>query len=121
MMKIPAAMFALLLGASGVSAAQDQSPSCEGRSEIVASCFSVRGRLSYWNGTPSARIWRVGTHRVLGIHHDELPKEIEARMSGFDTELWGDFRVCPFTHQQPGHMQFVCVESWRNIKVRQRQ
>ncbi len=57
---------------------------------------------------------------MLGIHHDELPKQIEARMSGFETEVWGDFNVCPFTPERLGHMQFVCIESWRNIKVRQR-
>jgi hypothetical protein len=120
-MKISASVLALLLGVAGIASAQEQSPACQRRSEVVASCFTVRGRLSYWNGSPSARIWRVGTHRMLGVHRDELPKEIVARMSGFDTELLGDFEVCPFRHERPGHMQFICVESWRNIKVRPRQ
>jgi len=121
-MRISAPLFAFLLGMFSIATAQEPSPSpaCDGRTEIVAPCFTVHGRLSFSNGTPSARIWRVGTHRMLGIHNDELPKQIEARMLGFETEVWGDFNVCPFTPERLGHMQFVCIESWRNIKVRQR-
>lgn len=95
-------------------------PACKGNAKIVAACFMVHGRLSFWNGAPSARIWRIGTHRMLGIHNDELPSALRQRMPDFDVELWGDFQVCPITREQPGHMQFVCVESWRDIRVRQR-
>ena len=110
----------VLLCLSTAAAAEEENNKCEGRPDIVNSCFSIRGRLSYSNGSPSARIWRVGTHRMLGIHNDELPKEIEDKMLNFDTELWGEFKVCPFTQEQPEHMQFVCVESWRNLKAKQR-
>src|SRR5262245_26504221 len=93
---------------------------CSENPEIVGSCFDVHGRLSFWNGTPSARIWRVGTSRMLGIHRDELPVELASRISSFDTEAWGDFRVCPFTKERPGHMQMVCIESWCNVAFRER-
>jgi len=93
---------------------------CGTHPAIVAPCFELRGRLSFWNGTPSARIWRVGTPRLLGIHHDELPPDLASRMSGFDTEAWGTFKLCPFTKERPGRMQFVCIESWRDVSFRQR-
>ena len=96
--------------------------SCAARPEIVAPCFDVRGRLSFWNGAPSARIWRVGTSRILGVHNDELPPALASRVNGFgfDTELWGTFTVCPLSKQRAGHMQFVCVEAWNDIAIRQR-
>ena len=92
--------------------------SCEARPEILGPCFEFRGRLSFWNGSPSARIWPVGSARMLGVHNDELP--IGLRSAGFDTEIWGTFRVCPFTKQTPGRMQFVCIESWRDVTYRHR-
>lgn len=113
------AIFSLALLVSG-SALAEESAVCKGNQEIVAECFTVHGRLSFWSGAPSARIWRVGTKRMLGIHFDVLPKGIEDQMSSFDTELWGDFEVCPFTKEQAGQMQFVCIEAWRNVTVRQR-
>jgi hypothetical protein len=100
--------------------AQEQAPACKAKPDIVAACFTVHGRLSFWNGAPSARIWPVGTHRLLGIHNDELPQALRDRIAFPDTEMWGDFQVCPFTRERPGHMQFVCVESWQNLEVRER-
>ena len=102
------------------SASASAELACAARSEIVAPCFEVRGRLSFWNGTPSARIWRIGTTRMLGVHNDELPPELVSRRSSFDTELWGTFTVCPLTNRSAGHMQYVCIESWRDISVRER-
>ena len=113
----------LLIAGPGVARAQgptSATPACEARTELVAPCFEVLGRLSYWNGTPSARIWRVGTHRMLGIHHDELPEQLRSRVPGFEDELWADFKVCPFTPLKAGHMQFVCIASWRNVHARRR-
>ena len=87
---------------------------------IVAPCFELRGRLSFWNGTPSARIWRVGTSRLLGVHRDGLPPDLASQMGGFDAEAWATFEVCPFTKERPGRMQFVCIESWRDVSFRKR-
>jgi len=93
---------------------------CAARPEIVAPCFDVRGRLSFWNGTPSARIWRVGTTRMLGVHNDELPPGLASLPHSFATELRGTFTVCPLTKQTAGHMQYVCIESWRDVSVHER-
>ena len=99
---------------------------CASRADLVEPCFVLRGRLSFWNGAPSARIWPVGTKRLIGVHFDVLPPALEAEMArfdpqrSFDTEVWADFTLCPFTYYRRGRMQFVCIESWRNAAFRHR-
>ena len=99
---------------------------CASRSDIVGPCFNIRGRLSYWNGAPSARIWPVGTKRLIGVHFDVLPPALEAEMIKYDprrsfyTEVWADFRLCPFTRYREGRMQFACIEAWHNVTFRHR-
>lgn len=82
---------------------------CKTDPDIVGECFTFRGRLGLWNGTPTRRIWRVGTKRILGVQ-DEYPGPDNFDVD-WDTEDWGDFTVCPFTKEKPGYMQFVCIES----------
>lgn len=110
----------LLVLQFGIAEAADDAYICAKDPKIVGPCFDVRGRLSFWNGTPSARIWPVHTNRMLGIHHDHLPPALAKLATSFDTEIWANYTLCPFTKSMPGHMQFVCIESWRNVYVRQR-
>lgn len=91
---------------------------CENDPDIVAACFIVHGRLSFWNGTPSARIWRIGTKRMLGVYDDILPGTLGLSLHGFDDAVFGDFYVCPFRRQRPSAMQFVCVESVKHVTHR---
>ncbi len=40
-------------------------------------CFRVHGRLDVWNGSPSIRLWQIGTHHMLGVDPPEsaiMPK-----------------------------------------------
>lgn len=113
-------LWVFLLGISGFVRSEKALPACESRADVVAACFTLHGRLSLGNGTPSARIWGAGTQRMLGIPDDALPEALAAQLSDFNTELWGDFKVCPLTRAQPGQMQSVCVASWRNLRVHQR-
>lgn len=87
---------------------------CKTDPDIIGACFTVHGRLSIWNGTPSLRIWRIGTKRILGVHNEILPEAVAHRM-GWDVEAYGDFTVCPFTEERPGEMQMVCIESAENV------
>jgi len=81
--------------------------------------------MNYWNGNPSIRIWVVGTHRVLGVSEQRfadatirnLPEDLEAKLSS-DTDLFGDFTICPFTPDEPGVMRLVCVDSVTHVEVR---
>lgn len=80
--------------------------------------------MSLYNGTPSIRIWPVGTKRILGVSEGEnnnedykyLPDNIEDKLN-WENAIFADFTVCPFTEDKPGVMRLVCVESVENIKI----
>ena len=92
------------------------SPRCKGNPAITGACFSVRGRLSSWNGNPTFRIWPTGTKRMLGVREEfDLPPELDRYVGYFDDVVYADFLVCPLTAEKPHVMQMVCVESATNI------
>jgi len=97
-------------------------------STVVAAepCRTVHGRMQVTNGTPSVRIWVVGTKRILGVHQqdtqfEELPAHIlkvwRSKGPPWEHMLYGDFKVCPLTRDRPGWMQMVRVESGKNLFV----
>ncbi len=98
--------------------------SCKTDPDIVSECFWTHGRASYYNGGPSLRIWRIGTDRMLGVTTEELPPNAAALMDSgddvFDNDVYGEFQVCPFEKQKPGHMQPVCVESAKKLVAKKR-
>ena len=103
--------------------------SCRARSDLVGQCFIVRGRLSVYNGTPSIRLWPIGTRRLLGVLDPENissepgPSIIPASILGqldWDKFIFGDFLVCPLTRSQPGRMQTICIQSGKHLLVRRR-
>ncbi len=99
--------------------------SCREHPQLVGSCFTVYGRLSVYNGAPALRIWKVGTKRVLGISdqrflktgYRNIPVNIRELVNQ-DTDVYGNFQVCPFTKSLPNKMQLVCVESGKNLVKR---
>jgi len=115
-----AALAVALFTSTGIA---DQ-PSCAKQPSLVGACFAVHGRLSLYNGNPSARIWKIGTKRMLGITESrciepdcsQMPPELREMLSWEDAVI-GDFLVCPFTEAKPEHMQFVCVEAAKNLRV----
>jgi hypothetical protein len=101
----------------------DMASGCKANPALAGSCFVVRGRLSAYNGTPTFRIWPIGTHRLIGVVPSEDPRSLPAELRGvasFDRDVFGIFTVCPFTANRPGVMQFGCVEAVRNVRVRNR-
>lgn len=101
----------------------DMKAGCKSNPQLIAACFTVHGRLSPYNGTPSLRIWPIGTLRLLGILKDENPLAIPESIRnevGFGKYVYGDFSVCPFTESKPGQMQFVCVEAVSNVRIQNR-
>ena len=122
-------LFVLLVGSViGESRQNQTAQSCRGRSDLVGKCFNVHARLSVYNGTPSIRLWPLGTKRLLGvidpndISHEPgpsvLPLEIKNKLD-WDKDVLGDFLVCPLTKQKPGRMQTVCIQSGTNLTVRE--
>ncbi len=114
----------LLVAMVTAVSARDNRLACKTRRDLAGSCRVVHGRLMAYNGTPSWRIWVIGTHRLLGIHEVDLNEEdIEHPLmpltlhfdTGFDYTFFGDFEVCPLERQMPHTMQTVCVASARHI------
>ena len=92
---------------------------CKGNKGIVDDCYTIRGRLSLYNGTPSMRIWKVGTKRILAVipSEDEIIPNNLKKQIGMGKQIYGDFVVCPFEKEKEGHMQSVCVESAKNMRI----
>ena len=99
---------------------------CRDQPALVGKCFAVRGRLSLYNGAPTIRLWRAGTRRVLGVSgsyaqagYSSIPAELEQQLS-WETELWGEYVVCPFTRRRAGAMQLVCIDEAKKVVSRRR-
>ena len=108
----------------------DETPdkrSCKEHPMLSGPCFKVRGRMSFFNGNPSLRIWPIGTKRMLGISEGRfylkgyvnVPQDLVGRLS-WETAMFADFTVCPFTDDKPGEMRLICVESADNISIKER-
>lgn len=105
-----------------------QTQSCRNRPDVLGKCFRVHGRLSVYNGTPSIRLWPMGTKRLLGVIDPNdvsnapgptiLPLDIKNKLD-WDKDVFGDFIVCPLTRQQRGRMQTVCIADGKNLTVRE--
>jgi hypothetical protein len=111
-----AAAFILLMAAQGGAG---QKCASAPDLKIVGECFWVHGRMYNANGGSVARIWKIGTRRILGVE-SELPKDIEKSMGDFDDEVYADFLVCPYTKEEPGVMQLVCVKDAKHLIPRKR-
>ena len=119
---------ALALVATTLAAATQ----CERSPRIVEKCFWAHGRYSLWNGTPTDRIWLIGTHRIFGVYGPEdvefslypLPSNIAAATAKtpdpFSFNLYGDYRLCPFTKARKGWMQYGCVGEAKHLIVKPR-
>ena len=94
-----------------------------------APCFIVHGVLRPSNGTPSLRIHRLGTPRILGVLGGDgdaasptlQPPALAAAMTptspGDLNTVAGDFRVCPLATERAGWMQPVCIVSASRVSV----
>ncbi|HEY1426002.1 MAG TPA: hypothetical protein VGF50_04955 [Caulobacteraceae bacterium] len=90
-------------------------------------CFSVRGRLSVWNGSPTFRLRPQGTRRLLGVVGGDgdaaspnvLPSDVRGAMTprspGELGSVTGVFRVCPLAPERAGWMRPVCIASASGI------
>jgi hypothetical protein len=100
---------------------------------IAASCYWAHGRLQYGNGTPSLRLWKTGTNRLLGIfsgpsvntrfddkgdnENPELPENVSKYLRLAQSRIWADFEICPLEPEHTGVMQSACIEAAKNVFV----
>jgi hypothetical protein len=129
-MHIRIATLLLVILCGGVPAlAPSVSPekTCREHPKLTGKCFNVYGRLSTYNGNPAVRLWRIGTKRILGVSEQRfslpgyrnLPEELSRQLDG-ENMLIGNFLVCPFTRPKPGEMQLICIDSAKDVVVKQR-
>ncbi len=100
--------------------------------EVASSCLRIHGRLAAGNGTPSTRLWQIGTQHIYGIYsnrygftHDSLTLDNEAPELHFTFPkpeqggwtVYGDFEVCPLEPLVQGHMQAACIASATHVVV----
>jgi hypothetical protein len=128
MAKIIATVLLMSLWAAASSWSQDQlggPKPCHEHPQVDGPCFNVHGRIRIYNGTPSVRIWPVGTKRLLGVsearfykaEYSNMPPDL-SRLLAWDKEIFADFVVCPFTPDEPRVMRLVCIDSASNIVVK---
>lgn len=61
----------------------------------------------------------IGEGRFQIDGYVNIPDQLVHQLS-WDTVMFADFTVCPFTDDKPGLMRTVCVESADNISIRDR-
>jgi len=111
-------LFALCVGALGSAPVSAAPIPCDVKSAMAGPCFKVHGRLQLYNGTPSIRIWHIGTNRLLGVTDGEggnnenpgLPPPLDSGLD-WNTAYVGDYTVCPRGPDKPGTMRTVCVQA----------
>jgi len=119
----------LLIAYNAIAASRlSEAASCRTRADVVGRCFSVHGRLSVYNGTPSIRLWPLGSKRLLGVLDPNdvsiapgstvLPDDIKLKLD-WNKDVFGDFFVCPLSKVEPGRMQTICLESGKHLTVRE--
>jgi hypothetical protein len=100
-------------------AVRAQWQTCATDPDLAGACFTVHGRLSYWNGAPATRISVMGTKRILGVPDEIVPESMAPQLTD-SVEAFGDYRVCPMTRERTGHMQMVCIDSAENVTYKSR-
>ena len=126
-MQKPFLLLAALLLVALPARAQEPS-ACAASPNLVGKCFTVHGRLTTCTGVPNARIWIVGTKRILGVADAKddvagdglLPGALEDEMFGSapcSKAAFGDYTVCPLEPDRPGVMRHVCVDKAVRIRI----
>lgn len=114
--------------------------------ENASLCYWTHGRLSVYEGIVTYRIWKIGTHRLLGVFSGpsrypartdedlenpefpaELDKALEANQRRHERStgttwtvtppVFADFEVCPLRPEEKGVRQPVCIESATKIFI----
>lgn len=127
-MRIATSLLLILCGSvSAMSPPLSAEKSCREHPQLIGKCFNGHGRLSTYNGNPAVRLWNLGTRRLLGVSdqrfslpgYRNVPENLAKQLDG-NSDVFGDFLVCPFTRSKPGEMQLMCIESAKNVAVKKR-
>jgi hypothetical protein len=118
---VPPRLICSLAVALALATAAHAAPDCRPSASVREPCFSVRGRLSVWNGAPTFRLHPNGSKRLLGVVGGDgdpasptvLTPALRAAMTpsapGDLLPVTASFRVCPLAPDRPGRMRPVCI------------
>jgi hypothetical protein len=118
---VPPRLISALAIVLAFAAAAHAAPDCRPATAARQGCFSVRGRLSAWNGAPTFRLHPDGSTRLLGVVGGDgdpasptvLTPALRAAMTpsapGDLLPVTATFRVCPLAPDRPGRMRPVCI------------
>lgn len=99
---------------------------CASDERVIGICFDIHARLRL-NANMRLYLWPIGTNRLLAVSYmsdvpvadPALPYDL-VDVINYDKEVFGDFRVCPFTKEESGKMQIICIESADNLVLKNR-
>lgn len=118
---------AATMGSAPPAIAAESLNDCAVSSLLAGPCTTFHGRLTLCTGIPNARIWVIGTKRILGVTDTNgnpagealLPAWIDDKLTSVppcSRAAFGDFTVCPLTADRAGAMQKVCVVEAARIR-----
>jgi hypothetical protein len=103
--------------------AMADAPVCKGNPKVVGKCMTFYGPLSVYGGSPSLRIWPVGTKQLYGIRSTGadpenvvLPEKLRDILATNPREVNGKWEVCPLEPERPNQLRSVCLESATELK-----
>ncbi len=120
-------LLAATLVASTVLAAPamaGDAPACKGNPKVVGKCMTFYGPLSVYGGSPSIRIWPVGTKQLYGVRgtgadpdNVTLPEKLREILATNPQEVNGKWEVCPLEPERANQLRSVCLESASELRA----
>src|SRR5687768_3864083 len=111
---------ATLLASSFIvpAAMADEAPVCKTSPKVVGKCMTFYGPLAVYSGSPSLRIWPVGTKQLYGLRGTgadpetvALPEKLREILATNPREVNGKWEVCPLEAERANQLRSVCLES----------
>ena len=108
---------------AGAAMAQD-TPACKTSPKVVGKCMTFYGNLAVYTGSPSIRIWPVGTKQLYGLRSTGsdpenvvLPEKLRDALATNPLEINGKWEVCPLEPERSNQLRAVCLESASELRV----
>lgn len=99
-------------------------PACKSSPKVVGKCMTFYGPLAVYSGSPSLRIWPVGTKQLYGLRGTgadpetvALPEKLRELLATNPREVNGKWEVCPLEAERPNQLRIVCLESASELRA----
>ncbi len=110
-----------ILAAPAIAA---DAPACKSSPKVVGKCMTFYGPLAVYSGSPSLRIWPVGTKQLYGLRgtgadpeNVALPEKLRELLAAKPSEVNGKWEVCPLEAERPNQLRIVCLESASELRA----